>query len=995
MDEELNAVNNSETSQIIEDEVNVVGGESPEIVAGSELPQDTVYVAEEDVINIEIDEGFIVSGLSPEFNHSLLDNRDQPDQHTIDSITGLRDELNDIRALGSVYSNKINHAEYFLWNDQNIDKEMRDGLFVTLCEDVNQIEICRGSNVFGVTVNNAAMVGNQSDVARDYTYGLVVRSGLVSVRCESDVNVGDYVMPNTSGVAKRVDDVCGCAVVALSNIKGVAHAIISLSDSMESAHVLSNSVEQLNERVADAETNIVSAINVANEAHNLASDMTRLSEEIDKKVNDAVSKVESSVKDAEDFYESIKDASSIAEEAKAIAQSAATYSETIKNEAIKTANEAWAKADNISKEFMSLVATIDTHSVGEYSQAYNLTMEQAASILQEGMIYVPTKHAETDSHSEEYLYDDGRKEVYEFTPGYHYIWDGGIWQESGSPSVYFTYERPTPTDKYIYWYTGNDIQDEKYDKQTLYLYKDGDWMAVATLSGNYLNRSVSMIQQTSNNISASVSNARNDIAEIDIRLDEHESRIAMVVEADGGVNASIIVDAINNADSSVVINANHVVIDGTTTFLTKDDVGKNGTTVIDGGRILSGLIDAKYINADTLTAKHIDSIDGNIGGFEIGDNSLHTNGKTSYNSKTTGVYVGNDGIGLGDGKFYVTKDGKLYVVYGSVGGWNLDSNSLYSGSTFSNSDCFLCTGSTGTSGTMSIGGSSEISGWTIKAGDKFGVTKNGALYASDAYIQGKMTATSGYIGNGTDGFTINQNGMHSEARSVFAPVTDPSRTGVYIGSSANIGLENSGGISIGSNDSATGNYYEQFLYSGRHIILGKVAANKYSGVAIRPQGVFFMSATDSLGVKSDVDETDKIAASIEVNPGYAKLNKTWKTASAIEVTSARNAKTDIEALDDRHSILFDNLIPRQFKYVDGTNDRTHYGLIVDELRSAMDVAGIAPEECAAYCLDDPSKPDGDGGIRYSELLALCIKEIQTLKQEIKELKKNKMSENNV
>ena len=52
----------------------------------------------------------------------------------------------------------------------------------------------------------------------------------------------------------------------------------------------------------------------------------------------------------------------------------------------------------------------------------------------------------------------------------------------------------------------------------------------------------------------------------------------------------------------------------------------------------------------------------------------------------------------------------------------------------------------------------------------------------------------------------------------------------------------------------------------------------------------------------------------------------------------------------------------------------------------MDVAGLSSRECAAYCLDNVDDPDGAGAIRYSELIPLCIREIQLLKKELAELK---------
>ena len=117
----------------------------------------------------------------------------------------------------------------------------------------------------------------------------------------------------------------------------------------------------------------------------------------------------------------------------------------------------------------------------------------------------------------------------------------------------------------------------------------------------------------------------------------------------------------------------------------------------------------------------------------------------------------------------------------------------------------------------------------------------------------------------------------------------------------------------------------------------------------------------------------------------SKLYGTWY--GTVTKESSRIVKKDIEALNDKHSVLFDNLIPRSFKYIDGNSGRTHYGYIVDELKSAMDRAKLSSEECAAYCLMDIEKPDGEGGIRYDELAVLTTREVQSLKQRVKQIEK--------
>jgi hypothetical protein len=100
-------------------------------------------------------------------------------------------------------------------------------------------------------------------------------------------------------------------------------------------------------------------------------------------------------------------------------------------------------------------------------------------------------------------------------------------------------------------------------------------------------------------------------------------------------------------------------------------------------------------------------------------------------------------------------------------------------------------------------------------------------------------------------------------------------------------------------------------------------------------------------------------------------------------TSWRGAKHDIEDIPDKYSVLFDNLRPVRYKYNNGTSGRYHTGLILDELEVAMNAANVDSSEFAAYCVKD--EETGKGGIRYSELIALNIAEIQKLKARVAEL----------
>lgn len=161
--------------------------------------------------------------------HDELENRFEPDQHTIAAITGLSDELEKLMA-GQFVKGK-GYAEYWSWADKNIQQAQRIGYFVSLIKDDNDnncIEIINDGNyhIFGVTVPNdtIAFIGNEEwepiideetqtvaayESTRDASYGLVCLVGDTKVRYhtnntgELDIQIGDYVRPRTDGYAVK------------------------------------------------------------------------------------------------------------------------------------------------------------------------------------------------------------------------------------------------------------------------------------------------------------------------------------------------------------------------------------------------------------------------------------------------------------------------------------------------------------------------------------------------------------------------------------------------------------------------------------------------------------------------------------------------------------------------------------------------------------------------------------------------------------------------
>lgn len=123
--------------------------------------------------------------------------------------------------------------------------------------------------------------------------------------------------------------------------------------------------------------------------------------------------------------------------------------------------------------------------------------------------------------------------------------------------------------------------------------------------------------------------------------------------------------------------------------------------------------------------------------------------------------------------------------------------------------------------------------------------------------------------------------------------------------------------------------------------------------------------------------------------GKWKFYDTVVLKNGSEITSSsRLAKQNITTFTTSHHKFFDNLQPRLFQYKNGTNQRLHYGFILDEVGIALQNAGLTTQECAAYCLDDSSNPNGDGGLRYDEFIALNTWQIQLLKPRVSALEQH-------
>ena len=154
---------------------------------------------------------------------------------------------------------------------------------------------------------------------------------------------------------------------------------------------------------------------------------------------------------------------------------------------------------------------------------------------------------------------------------------------------------------------------------------------------------------------------------------------------------------------------------------------------------------------------------------------------------------------------------------------------------------------------------------------------------------------------------------------------------------------------------------------------------------------YFGTSTTGYQIRIDSDQVtfnydNSMKGELETYSGYVDVQGTWKTNGNNWISSSdRRIKKDILDFDDSYETLFDNLRPRQYRYVDGNKGRVHSGFIAQEVSDAVIAAGKTIDENAYVCAFENKEGEIYYGLRYEELIALNTWQIQKLKQRIKQL----------
>ena len=345
----------------------------------------------------------------------------------------------------------------------------------------------------------------------------------------------------------------------------------------------------------------------------------------------------------------------------------------------------------------------------------------------------------------------------------------------------------------------------------------------------------------------------------------------------------------------------------------------------------------------------------------------------------SGYQTENGVVSIVDGRITADYVEGLSCEFGSgkIGGWTISGDEIYKGSAGINAGTAYTKDSLVSSGTSYV---RFYAGNGNRTGGKFIVLDDGSLYAEAAKIAGNITATSGVFSN----CTVDSSCTMSGAIQIGDVLTANENGTVNIKSSAGNG---NGILRIDNYWIELESGTSSFDVTATRL---KLSANSYVGslgrnVASHAQ----LSGSGQIQLYRDGTYfsiyIDGSAKAVCAHNLYITGN--WTGSSSGSISSDRNKKNSITEIGEAYGVLFDNLIPCLFKYNDGTSDRLHSGFIAQEVKDAMNVAGIPTSDFAALCIADAGKDTEEWSLRYEEFVALNTYEIQKLKKRLSELEK--------
>lgn len=394
----------------------------------------------------------------------------------------------------------------------------------------------------------------------------------------------------------------------------------------------------------------------------------------------------------------------------------------------------------------------------------------------------------------------------------------------------------------------------------------------------------------------------------------------------------------------------------------------NGYTRIDGSNLITGAITADKIATNAIKSRN-------------------------YVQGSTGMF-----LNLADGtidspNFKVSNTGDIQANSGTIGSLKVNQNSL----TSEDNTSVAILGNTITVDTLKVknlnvesGGStglltvSQVSSSTLI--DQFIDVSSRA----ENYYGGYVTITPRQTLPGYSSFTIvpifhwyneicdinefyegtsktiglNENSGSQEVY-FYSYETDTSLVGWYV-STATIG-----GNASNINVSGTGTSYDKYTNIGSSATIIYKVPSSTEAASLISKSSFIPNTTGlSLGGSNNEDR-------------WTHIYGTYIHGTLQNSDSDRRVKNSISTFNEKHSLLFDKLIPVTYKFNKIENDNFHYGFIAQDVEKAFKEVGFNEDEFAIFT---NTKTDNEEyyGLRYNEFIPLNTHEIQKLKKRVVE-----------
>lgn len=152
---------------------------------------------------------------------------------------------------------------------------------------------------------------------------------------------------------------------------------------------------------------------------------------------------------------------------------------------------------------------------------------------------------------------------------------------------------------------------------------------------------------------------------------------------------------------------------------------------------------ARIGQAEADIEVNADNIELYVTGEDAGNWMISRINLTSTTAEIAAAHIRLEGFTSINGNFIVDVSGNFQAYGGNIGGWNINSTGLYYGTIGQPGGLLLDPSGTPSTAPISIAGSPSLSGWSILAGNGFGVTNLGAMYCNNAHISGVITAGQG------------------------------------------------------------------------------------------------------------------------------------------------------------------------------------------------------------------------------------------------------------